>query len=210
VVPPIVAAAPNAVILVATDPPDPLTDVVQNLAPGVKVFGTGTWLDSLRFRVHLAEELGVSPRSIQADVLGEHGKSEVLHWSGATVGNVPWQDVVAQRGLNEQAIKARVDEAVRLANINIIKGIGASQYGIGIVIARLIEAVLHNEKLVAPVGSHCSKNGVTFSLPSVIGAAGVEEVFSPRLDAEEQDLLKNSIGVLQSARDRILAQHSAQ
>jgi L-lactate dehydrogenase len=78
------------------------------------------------------------------------------------------------------------------------------------VIARLIEAVLHNEKLVAPVGSHCSKNGVTFSLPSVIGAAGVEEVFSPRLDAEEQDLLKNSIGVLQSARDRILAQHSAQ
>ena len=154
VVPPIVAEAPSAVILVATDPPDPLTDVVRDLAPGVKVFGTGTYLDSLRFRVHFAQALGVSPRSVQADVLGEHSKSEVLHWSGAAIGNVPWQDVVAQRGLNKQAIKARVDEAVRLANINIIEGIGASQYGIGIVIARLIEAVLRDEKLVAPVGSH--------------------------------------------------------
>ena len=98
---------------------------------------------------------------------------------------------------------------MRLANINIIEGIGASQYGIGIVIARLIEAVLHDEKLVAPVGSHRSEQGVTYSLPSVIGAAGVQEVLSPRLNLEEQDLLSRSIGVLQSARARILAQHMA-
>jgi L-lactate dehydrogenase len=209
VVPPIVAEAPSAVILVATDPPDPLTDVVRDLAPGANVFGTGTCLDSLRFRVHIADALGVNPRSVQADVLGEHGKSEVLHWSGAAIGNVPWQDVVARRGLNKQAIKARVDEAVRLANINIIEGIGASQYGIGIVIARLIEAVLRDEKLVAPVGSHLSEHGVTYSLPSVIGAAGVEGVLSPRLDPDEQDRLNYSIGVLRSARDRILAQHMA-
>ena len=209
VVPPIVAEAPSAVILVATDPPDPLTDVVRDLAPGVNVFGTGTFLDSLRFRVHLADALGMSPRSIQADVLGEHGKSEVLHWSGAAIGNVPWQDVVAQRGLNKQAIKAHVDEAVRLANINIIEGIGASQYGIGIVIARLIEAVLHDEKLVAPVGSHLSEHGVTYSLPSVIGIAGVEEVLSPRLDPAEQDMLNYSISVLRSARARILDRHMA-
>jgi L-lactate dehydrogenase len=209
VVAPIIAEAPNAVILVATDPPDPLTDVVRDLAPGVKVFGTGTYLDSLRLRVHLAEALGVSPRSVQADVLGEHGKSEVLHWSGATIGNVPWQDVVGQRRLNEQAIKARVDEAVRLANINIIEGIGASQYGIGIVIARLIEAVLRDEKLVAPVGSHHTEHGVTYSLPSVIGAAGVEGVLAPRLDPIEEGMLNESIGVLRSARGRILGQDRA-
>ena len=209
VVPLIVAEAPNAVILVATDPPDPLTDVVRDLAPGVNVFGTGTCLDSLRFRVHLGKALGMSPRSVQADVLGEHGKSEVLNWSGAAIGNVPWQDVAAQHGLNKQTIKARVDEAVRLANINIIEGIGASQYGIGIVIARLIEAVLRDEKLVAPVGSHLPEHGVTYSLPGVIGTTGVEEVLSPRLNPEEQDLLNSSIGVLRSARARILAQHMA-
>ncbi len=207
VVPQIVAEAPDAVILVATDPPDPLADVVRDLAPGVNVFDTGTYLDSLRFRLHLGEALGISPRSVQADVLGEHGRSELLHWSGATIGNVPWHEVVAQRRLSEQAIKARVDEAVRLANINIIEGIGASQYGIGIVIARLIEAVLHDEKLVAPVGSYHTEQGVTYSLPSVIGAAGVEEVLTPRLDPEEQDSLNYSIGVLRSARARIVAQH---
>jgi L-lactate dehydrogenase len=205
VVPPLVAAAPEAVVLIATDPPDPLADVVRFLAPGVKVFSTGTWLDSLRFRTHLAEALGVNPRSVQADVFGEHGKSEVLHWSGATVAGVPWRDLAAQLGIDEPSLKERVDSAVRLANINIIEGIGASQYGIGIAIARLIEAVLRDEKLVVPVGSYHEEHQVTFSLPSVIGAAGVERVLSPRLDIEEQDALARSIQTLQHALDRSLA-----
>jgi hypothetical protein len=77
VIPPLVAAAPEALILVATDPPDPLADVVRLLAPGVTVLSTGTWLDSLRFRTHLAAAFGVDLRSVQAEVLGEHGTSEV-------------------------------------------------------------------------------------------------------------------------------------
>jgi L-lactate dehydrogenase len=202
VVPPLVAAAPDAVILIATDPPDPLTDVVRALAPNAKVFSTGTFLDSLRFRTHLADALGVNPSTVRADVLGEHGKSEVLHWSGAAIGGVPWKDVVAQRGIDEKSLKARVDDAVRHANINIIEGIGASQYGIGIVIARLIEAVLRDEKLVIPVGTHSREHGVTYSLPSVIGAAGVESVLAPRLDAEEQEALAHSIATLQDALAR--------
>ena len=153
------------------------------MAPHAKVLSTGTWLDSLRFRSHLADALGVNPRSVEANVLGEHGKSEVLHWSGAAVAGVPWRDLAAQRAIAESSLKERVDSAVRLANINIIEGIGASQYGIGIVIARLIEAVLRNEKLVAPVGSYHSEDGVTFSLPSIIGVRGVEGVLVPRLDA---------------------------
>ena len=204
-VPPLIAAAPEAVILIATDPPDPLADAVRFLAPGSKVFSTGTWLDSLRFRSHLAEAFGVSPRCVEANVLGEHGKSEVLHWSGATLGGVPWKDVAAQLGINEAGLKERVDGAVRLANINIIEGIGASQYGIGIVIARLIEAVLRDEKLIIPIGSHHSEYGVTFSLPSVVGAAGVERVLSPRLDTEEKDALARSIETLQDALARSLA-----
>lgn len=201
VVRPIAEAAPNAVVAIATDPPDPLADVARALAPGLKVFSTGTWLDSLRFRVHLADALRVNPRSVRADVLGEHGKSAVLHWSAAAVGNVPWRAAARQRGLEERALKAHVDDAVRLANINIIEGIGASQYGIGIVIARLVEAVLRDEKLVVPVGSHHTDPGVTFSLPSVIGAGGVEAVLPPVLDPEEQDALSRSIDILRQALD---------
>jgi L-lactate dehydrogenase len=199
VIPPLIAAAPEAVVLMATDPPDPLTDVARALAPGAKVFSTGTLLDSLRFRVHLADALGVNPRSVHADVFGEHGKSEVLHWSGAAVAGVPWKDSLRQRKLNEASLKKRVDDAVRLANINIIEGIGASQYGIGIVIARLIEAVLLDEKLVVPVGAHHLEHGVTFSLPSVVGAAGIESVLAPRLAADEQEALAASIATLQDA-----------
>ena len=202
VVPPLLAAAPQAVILIATDPPDPLADVVRFLAPGASVFSTGTLLDSLRFRVHLAEAFGVNPRSVHAEVLGEHGKSEVLHWSGAEVAGVPWKDLAAQRGIEERSLKERVDGAVRLANINIIEAIGASQYGIGIVIARLIEAVLRDEKLAVPVGAHHAEHGVTFSLPSIIGADGVEGVLMPRLDADEQEALARSIAILQDALAR--------
>ncbi len=118
---------------------------------------------------------------------------------------MPWKDVAAQLGINEAGLKERVDGAVRLANINIIEGIGASQYGIGIVIARLIEAVLRDEKLIIPIGSHHSEYGVTFSLPSVVGAAGVEGVLSPRLDTEEKDALARSIETLQDALARSLA-----
>ena len=202
VLPPLVAAAPKAVILMATDPPDPLTDVAFALAPAANVFSMGTLLDSLRFRVHLAGALGVHAQSVRADVFGEHGKTEVLHWSGAAIGGVPWKDLLAQRGIHEGTLKQRVDEAVRHANINIIEGIGASQYGIGIVIARLIEAVLRDEKIVVPVGAHHSKHGVTFSLPSVVGANGVERVLMPRLDADEQDALARSIATLQDAVSR--------
>jgi L-lactate dehydrogenase len=202
VIPRSVAAAPDAVIVIATDPPDPLADVVRALAPKANVFSTGTFLDSLRFRTHLADALQVNPRTVRADVLGEHGKSEVLHWSGAAIGGVPWKDVVAQRGIEERSLKARVDDAVRHANINIIEGIGASQYGIGIVIARLIEAVLRDEKLVIPVGAHSPEHGVTYSLPSVVGATGVESVLAPRLDHEEEEALAKSIATLHDALAR--------
>jgi len=202
VIPRVAESAPEAVIVIATDPPDPLADVARALAPKAKVFSTGTFLDSLRFRKQLGHALGVNPLTVRADVLGEHGKSEVLHWSGAAIAGMPWKDVVAQRGIDEKRLKARVDEAVRLANIDIIEGIGASQYGIGIVIARLIEVVLRDEKLVIPVGAHSREHGVTFSLPSVVGVAGVESVLQPRLDGEEQEALAKSIAILRDALAR--------
>jgi len=209
IVPPVAAAAPDAVILIATDPPDALADAARELAPHANMLSTGTWLDSLRLRTHLANAFGVNPRSVQADVLGEHGTSEVLHWSGATVAGVPWADLAAQRGIDPKDLKQRIENEVRFANINIIDALGASQYGIGIVSARIIEAVLRDEKLVVPIGSYHSEHGVTFSLPSVLGARGVEGVLTPRLDPQEQDALARSIATLQQARAQPLTESPA-
>src|SRR5918911_1162177 len=89
VVPPAVQAAPEAVLLVVPDPPDPLADLVRQLAGHDRVVSSGTLLDSLRFRTHLAEALGVDPRSVQANILGEHGTSAVEHWSAVEVGGGP-------------------------------------------------------------------------------------------------------------------------
>jgi L-lactate dehydrogenase len=205
IIPPLVAAAPDAVILVATDPPDALADVVRSLAPEAKIVSTGTWLDSLRFRTQLADAFGVDAKSIQADVLGEHGTSELLHWSGATIGGVPWTDLADAARADRQELRKRVENAVRFANINIIDATGASQYGIGIVIARIIEAVLGDEKLVVPIGSFQPEYGVTLSLPSVLGANGVEGVLKPRLDADEQQAFERSVSQLRNALGSIAA-----
>jgi len=199
VVPRLIEAEPEAVIVVATDPPDVLADMVRDLAPSAKVLSTGTWLDSLRFRTQLAKAFHINPRSIQADVLGEHGTSELFHWSAASVAGVPVSDVVAAHRIDEAAFRTRVEDDVRFANINIIEGLGASQYGIGIVIARIIEAVLRDERIVVPVGSYHGGYGATFSLPSILGASGVEGVIEPRLDSAEQETLRRSIAKLKQA-----------
>ena len=133
VVPPAVAAAPDAVLLLVPDPPDPLADLARQLAGHDRVVSSGTLLDSLRFRTHLAEALGVDPRSVQANVLGEHGTSAVEHWSAVEVGGVPLAAVLERVGKRIEQVRPRVEDAVRGANLNIIQGIGASQYGIGAV-----------------------------------------------------------------------------
>jgi L-lactate dehydrogenase len=199
IVPQLIEAAPEAVILMATDPPDLLADVVRIAAPQAKTVSTGTWLDSLRFRTHLAEAFGINPRSVQADVLGEHGVSEVLHWSGATVAGAPWKHVAGRRGFDERQLRKRVEDKVRFANINIIEGIGASQYGIGIVIARIIEAVLNDERIAVPIGSYHPQHEVTYSVPTVLGAGGSDHVIEPMLEPEEQSALDRSIATLREA-----------
>jgi len=203
IVPGVVAVAPEAVLLVVADPPDPLADLTRLLAKHDRVVSTGTFLDSLRFATHLAEVLQINPASVSAQVLGEHGMSEVLVWSAVTIAGVPLADVLQQRGLNAAAFREQVEGAVRSANINIIAGIGASQYGIGAVTARLTEAILRDERIVAPVGSFQQQDGVTYSLPSVIGAGGVSQVLAPRLSDAETAALKRSVETLKAALQKL-------
>jgi L-lactate dehydrogenase len=199
IVPPIVNAAPHAVLLILTDPPEPLVDVTRHLAGHERVLGTSTYLDSLRFRVHLAERLGVSPAYVEAYVVGEHGTSSVFLWSSARIGGMGVKELLAQRGIAFDDFRRTLENDVRFANITIIEGIGASQYGVGIVGAHVAEAVLWDEQAVIPVGSHNEHFGVALSLPSVVGRAGVSAVLSPEMSNDETHALERSAEVLRNA-----------
>jgi len=199
IVPQIVAAAPEAVLLVVTDPPDPLADLTRQLAGHDRLFGTGTLIDSLRLRVHIGRQLGVDPVAVDAMVLGEHGTSSVTMWSSATVAGVPVSDLLGQGDRPAHELQKQIEEDVRNANITIIEGIGASQYGIGIVSARLTEAVLRDEGSVFPVGTHQPAYGVTLSLPCVVGRSGVARTLAPRMSDAEANALRRSADVLRNA-----------
>jgi L-lactate dehydrogenase len=204
VVPLITAAAPDAVLLVVTDPPDPLSFLTRKLAGHDRVLSTGTFLDSLRFRVHLGRKLKVAPTDIEAQVLGEHGTSQIFHWSGARVGGVPISDALGQCGLqHDDDFRATIENEVRYANITIIEGIGASQYGIGMVCARIAEIVLGDERAVVPIGVYNSKFGVTLSLPGVVGREGCLQILDPPLANDERVGLKKCIETLRKAQERI-------
>ena len=201
VVPRIAAAAPDAILLVVTDPPDALADVARRLAPHSRVLGTGTLLDTLRFRFHLGARLGVDPRAVEAQVIGEHGTSQVFLWSAARVGGTPVIGSLVKAS-EASAFREQVEKDVRYANINIIEGTGASQLGIGVAVARIVEMVLRDERQVIPIGSFHERFGLTLSLPSVVGRNGVESVMPVALDREEQSNLAKSAEALKRAQQR--------
>jgi len=191
IVPKIRRAAPDTIILVVSDPPDPLADVVRQLGHE-RVLSTGTYLDSLRFRFHLARKLKVSAAYVDAMVLGEHGTSSVFLWSSARVGGRPVLDVLCESGQEPVKVREEIEKEVRYANITIIEGIGASQYGIGMVCASIAEMILRDSCAVIPIGSYQQKYGVTLSVPSVVGAKGLVRVVEPSMSDEEADALKRS------------------
>jgi L-lactate dehydrogenase len=200
IVPAVVKAAPDAILLIVTDPPDPLADSARKAASHDRVLSTGTFLDSLRFRTHLAKHFHVAPSSVEAQVLGEHGTSQVFLWSSARIAGVPVIKEIERRGLNPDAFKTQLEREVRYANITIIEGNNASQYGIGIVSARIVEAILRDEHIVVPVGSYHARYGVTLSLPTVIGRKGVLEVLEPELSTDERDALERSAEALKKVQ----------
>jgi L-lactate dehydrogenase len=191
ILPRLFKVAPEAVILVVTDPPDPLADLVRAFG-FTHVMSTGTYLDSLRFRFHLARHLDVAPQAVEAQVVGEHGTSEVLLWSSARIAGVPLAAIA----------RDTIEHEVRFANIAIIEGIGASQYGIGIACARIAEIVLRDERAVIPVGAFNPTYGVTLSLPSIVGRSGVERILEPAMSADEKQALERSADALREAVKR--------
>lgn len=202
IVPQVIRYAAEAVMLVVTDPPDPLADVARILGHR-HVLSTGTFLDTLRFRFHLARFLKVNPAYVDALVLGEHGTSSVFVWSSARVGGRPVLDLLGESGQSHEDIRQKIEHEVRYANITIIEGIDASQYGIGIVCAQIAEMVLRNEQSVIPVGSYQPKYGVTLSLPTVLGRQGVSRIIDPEISDQEQRGLERSAEALKRALGRL-------
>jgi L-lactate dehydrogenase len=210
IIPAVLGAAPEAVLLVASNPVDVMTDIAARISglPDGRVFGSGTILDSARFRSLLGEHLGVSSRSVHAYVVGEHGDSEVLWWSGATVGGLLVTDVATQldKPLNDVA-RARIDEDVRRAADRIIAGKGATWFGIGAGLSRLVQAIGRDENVPFSVSARVENiegvANVTLSLPRIVGAGGVNGLLLPHFDSAERAAVKKSAAVLKQAAESV-------
>ncbi|MCB1348397.1 MAG: L-lactate dehydrogenase [Maritimibacter sp.] len=192
-------AAPDAVLLIASNPVDVMTGITTRLSglPATRVIGSGTILDTARFRHLIGEHLGVDPRSIHAYVLGEHGDSEVLGWSSARVGALSLAEAAAnmQAPITE-AVRAEIDRGVRGAAYRIIEGKGATFFGIGAGLARLVSAIGNDERSVHSVSVLTPEvvgiKEAPVSIPRLIGRDGVVADLMPALDATETDALAAS------------------
>jgi L-lactate dehydrogenase len=201
--------APNAVLAVATNPVDVITYVIQKLSnrPPNHVIGTGTMLDTARFRALLGAHYGVDPRNVHSFIIGEHGDSEVPVWSKASIGGLR----LAERTvLGKPFEKARMDELfekVRYAGRDVIKRKGFTSSAIGVVIAHLVETILHDQHSVLTVSvdmeGEYGLNDVCLSIPCVIGHDGVEGRILPELTDDENAALQNSASVLRESIEAI-------
>ena len=209
VVPNILAHAPDAVLVVATNPVDVMTHFAAQLAaeegvPSGRVLGSGTTLDTARFRTLLGRQLGVDTQHIHAYVLGEHGDSEVLTWSLVTVGGMGLEAFCQQQGIVlDEAVRAAIDEQVRRAAYYIIAGKGATYYGIGSALARIVDAILRDQRAIltvcTPLASVAGVTDVTVALPHLVGAAGILATMPPPLNTLEQAQLTASAQVVKGA-----------
>ncbi len=203
VTPQVTRQAPDAVLLVASNPVDLITHIVSKLAKfsAGRVFGSGTILDTARFRSLLGEHVGVAPHSVHAYVLGEHGDSEVLVWSSARIGGLPLGEF-ARQAKNEVTADAmtRIDEGVRRAAYRIIDGKKATYFGIGAGLSRLVQALRGNERALFTVSAECPGapqfEGISLSLPRVVGSGGVVTTLWPELSREESAALQKSADIL--------------
>jgi L-lactate dehydrogenase len=213
VVPAVLQQAPEAVLVVATNPVDVMTHLACAFArqcgvPAGRVLGSGTTLDTARFRSLLGSRCGVDPHHIHANVVGEHGDSEVLAWSRATIGGMTLEDFARLRRIDfSAATRKEIDAKVRGAADRIIRGKGATYYGIGCALARIVDAILHDQRAVLTVGLPTADvvgiRNVTVSLPRLVGGQGVLETFSVPLDEEETAQLRTSAGVIAQALDEL-------
>ncbi len=195
----------DGILLIATNPVDILTQVALKLSgwPSHRVIGSGTLLDSSRFRYLIADKLGVDPRSVHGVIVGEHGDTEVPVWSGLNVAGIsPDQTPASSRWHLSDEDKQEIYEETRTAAYKIIKAKGATYFAIALALARICEAILRNQRSILPVSSYMQDyhgiSGVCLGVPTIVGRRGVEEVIPLELNADELDRLVASANTLKS------------
>jgi L-lactate dehydrogenase len=204
IVPQVVRYNAEGILLVVTNPVDVLTYLTARLSgrPVNKVIGSGTVLDSARFRYLLADHCGVDPRNVHAHIIGEHGDSEVPVWSLANIAGTRLADycVVCQRdcdGIPEDEIFAQVRDAA----YEVIQRKGSTHHAIGLAVSSIVESILRDQHSVLPVSSlmqgEYGLENVCLSLPTVVGREGVVQVLELPLAEEELESLRHSAAVLQ-------------
>ena len=204
-IPKLLAVAPEAVMLLVTNPVDVMTYVAQKLSglPPGRVFGSGTVLDSSRFRFLIAQRLKVAVQSVHATIVGEHGDSEIPLWSSASIANLPLHDWAVQ-GHGKLTVRDRADifQEVKNSAARIIEGKGATNYAIGLATAKILEAVLHDENRVLPVSSlltdYQGVGEVCLSVPCIVNRAGVDAALPIPLNAAELAGLTNSAEMIRA------------
>ena len=209
IVPAVVKAAPNALLLVVTNPVDIMTHVAARLAArcGVRasrVLGSGTTLDTARFRALLGRHFDVDPQYVHGYVVGEHGDSEVLVWSQATIAGLGLDAFAAVHGRPLTAEdRQTIDDTVRRAAYRIIEGKGGTWYGIGSAVARIVEVLVQDQRAILTICASLSGvpeyDGLTFALPHLIGGDGVLATIPLALAATERDALRRSADILRDA-----------
>jgi L-lactate dehydrogenase len=213
VVPQVLEHAPSAVLIIATNPVDIMTHMTARYAaeggvPASRVIGSGTTLDTARFRALLSDHLGVDARHVHGYVLGEHGDSQVLAWSSVTVGGVHLYEYYESRGLLiDEALQADIDQRVRFAGRSIIAGKGATYYGIGSALARIVDVVLSDQRSImtvcSPQDDVAGVKDVTVSLPQLVGGRGLIATLPIGLTADENLALRKSAQIVREAIDSL-------
>ncbi len=209
VIPAVLGNAPEAILLVATNPVDVMTHLAAREAssigvPSSRVIGSGTTLDTARFRAILGRKLGIDSQYIHAYVLGEHGDSEVLTWSSITVAGIPLDEFCGMQKISICADdREEIEQMVRQAAYQIIAGKGATYYGIGSALARITEVILRDQRAIltvcTPVTEIVGVKDVTIALPNLMGGTGILTTLQPSLDEQEAAALHSSAIIVRDA-----------
>ena len=213
IVPSVLREAPSAVLLVVTNPVDIMTHLAAQFAaefgvPHTRVIGSGTTLDTARFRALLGRHFGVDPQHVHGYVLGEHGDSEVLAWSQATIAGLNLDEFAKVHGTPlTKTQRQNIDQNVRRAAYQIIAGKGSTYYGIGSAVARIVDVLLHDQRAILTICTRidgvdgCS--GVTLALPHLVGGEGALATIPLALEKAETKALRRSAEILREALDSL-------
>jgi L-lactate dehydrogenase len=195
----------NSILLITTNPVDVMTYTVLKTSglPANQVIGSGTVLDSARFRYNLSQRCLVDPRNVHAYVIGEHGDSEVLLWSSVNISGVPLQTFCQSCDSHcEPAFRSEIEELVKKSAYHIIEAKGFTNYGVSQAVVRIIEAILRNERSMLTVSTFLNGeyglNNVCLSAPCLVGNRGVDRIVKASLATNEEKDLTHSAEVIQT------------